>query len=259
MTPRDDAPASRAALFRDLAGHGFVPQESWPLAVNDRIGTALPVTPAAETAASRAVEAEADAFAEEFWELPPGVRRRRWADLSARATAGPTAAFLAHLERGLDVAVVPRPDPAAESVAGIARELFVLRPRPKAVRRMAWSAENANHKATARALATPAAVGYHQGLYAELARLRVAPRPVAAAKPVSPAVAAGGRAARELAKAAGGATVVLVPLAIAVIVVFRMGPTESQRSRPPAPATNVAAGEAVNASRPGAPGPAVTP
>jgi hypothetical protein len=233
MTPGDDAPATRADFLRDLAGHGFAPPEGWPLLANDRLGSALPVTPDASAALDASLAVAVDGFAAEFWELPPSERRERWAGLSARGGDRATTSFLAHLKRGLNEVARPDPDPVADELAGIARELFVLRPRPRAVRRMARSAETVQHGATARTLATPTAVGCHAAACAEPARRRAVSQP-AAARPVSAATAAVGRAAWEVAKVALG-FVMLVILGIIVFIAIWIGTADRQLFGQPAP------------------------
>lgn len=142
--PADATPdAARAAFLRKLADADFAPPEGWVAAVNRLGGANVPLSPDAVADAADAVRDEVDAFAAAFWSLTPEVRRATWSDLHARCPAGPTAAFLLHLEIGLSAPTAPLPDPATEELAAFARELFVLRPRPRAVRRGEWLSEHA--------------------------------------------------------------------------------------------------------------------
>jgi hypothetical protein len=252
---------TRAECYRGLAGFGFVPPEVWPVAVNDRLGTALPVTPTAAAAAVRRVAAEADELAAEFWALPPDERRRHWAGLSARAADGPTAAFLAHLERGLDAVTVSHPDPAADAVAGIGRELLTLRPRPRAVRRMEWLVEKVGDDktwpATVRALwaAAPAEVGFDPQLVNELAWPGWAPRAV----PGDPSAARKQPATPE-GMPEWAAIVAVILIAAVAVVAGWMGANDAHRLKPPAPPVRsdfvIEANKALNGYTPGDPRPA---
>jgi hypothetical protein len=140
-----DAPpeAARAAFLRRLAADRWVPPEAAVAAVNRLAGAALPLTADAADEDAAPFRAEVEAFAAGYWDLPPADRRAKWDDLSARCPDGPDAARLGQLEPGLDVAVVAHDDRLVDEIAGVVRELFVLPPRDRAVRRAGWLAENA--------------------------------------------------------------------------------------------------------------------
>lgn len=127
-----------AAFFRALEGAGFAPPEALAVAVNDLTGAALPVTPDGVADAGARRRAEVEAFAAAFWTLPPAERRARLADLSAGRADAAAARRLRQLAPGLDVPAAGHPDPAAAEVAALVRELFVLPPRERAVRRARW-------------------------------------------------------------------------------------------------------------------------
>ncbi len=145
VPPDADPAAVREAFLRKLADADYAPPEGWVAGVNRLGGTAIPLSCEAVASEADAVRDEIDAFAAGFWGMDPDARRAKWNDLHARCPAGPSAAFLNQLELGLGVAAVPHPDEGVEAVASLARELFVLRPRPRAVRRAEWLA---NHDAT---------------------------------------------------------------------------------------------------------------
>ncbi|MDB5307332.1 MAG: hypothetical protein JWO38_1534 [Gemmataceae bacterium] len=139
--PPDPTPATaRAAFVRRLADTGLVPPEECVAATNTLVGTTLPLGPAA---ADGSVGRDVEQFTAEFWFLPPPGRRARWAELSARCTDRPAARRLRQVEAGLDVAAIPHRDPVAAEVASFARELFLLAPRDRAVRRVTWLVDRA--------------------------------------------------------------------------------------------------------------------
>jgi hypothetical protein len=138
--PPDATPAAAAGAFLgSLPGDEFVPSPERVAAVNALALAAAPVDPDADLGPAAAVED----FAQRFWALPPAERREEWAALGAGVRPGPVAERLAALRAGLDVTADPVPDAAAEEVAGVARELFVLPPRARAVRRNEWLVANA--------------------------------------------------------------------------------------------------------------------
>jgi hypothetical protein len=81
---------------------------------------------------------EVEAFAQQFWEILPDERRRRWEELANRCAFAPTLrARLSMLEAGLTVDSREQPGENA-LVIGLGRhirEQFVLRPGPRAVAR----------------------------------------------------------------------------------------------------------------------------
>jgi hypothetical protein len=134
-----DAPAGApaeivvATFLRSLPADKFVPPAERVGAANALAGTAAPVgrNPDAE----RLLGAEVDAFAAGYWDLEPAARLTRWSDLSRR---GADAARLRELEPGLDVPVPPAVHPVADELARLVRELVVLPPRARAIRRNEW-------------------------------------------------------------------------------------------------------------------------
>lgn len=128
----------RADFLRRLADADFCPPEGRVAAFNAVAGTALPVTPEAAAEAAAEVRGRVDEFAEGYWQLPPAERRAEWERLSGWPADAPTAAHLKHLERGLDVVPATHRDPPLADLAATARELFTLRPRARAVRRLEW-------------------------------------------------------------------------------------------------------------------------
>ncbi|WP_439621922.1 hypothetical protein [Gemmata sp.] len=138
--PPDAPPAAAVGAFLvSLPGDEFVPSPERVAAVNALALAAAPVDPDTDLGPAAAV----GDFARRFWSLPPAERREEWAALGAGVPPGPLTERLAALRAGLDVTAEPVPDAAAEEVAGVARELFVLPPRARAVRRNEWLVANA--------------------------------------------------------------------------------------------------------------------
>lgn len=126
---------ARADFFRNLPSSDFCPPEG---AVADAVGRPL----TADSLARRTADtAEAvDEFAAGYWNLDPAERQAEWTRLAARPADAPTTAFLTHLKGGLKVGPT---SPAADDfvvgeLSGLCRELFTLRPRARATRRLAW-------------------------------------------------------------------------------------------------------------------------
>lgn len=141
--PADAGPdAAVSAFLRALPADGFLPPAEKAAAVNALAGTSLPV--GKDYDADELLREEVRAFAANFWTLPPAERLTAWADLSRRATGERAAAALLALEPGLDVDADPLPDPGAEELAALARALFVLPPRERAIRRNEWLAARAS-------------------------------------------------------------------------------------------------------------------
>lgn len=124
--------SDRAELLCRLPGADFCPPEAWLL------GVATAPSPGAATARAKDTAAAVDEFASRYWSLTPSDRREQWDQLSSQPADLPTKAFLEHLKKGLDVGPVSAADPRAAELSAVARELFALRPRPRAVRRAAW-------------------------------------------------------------------------------------------------------------------------
>jgi hypothetical protein len=142
VPPDAGASAARAAFLRRLAAEGFIPPESVVAAVNVLAGTACPVTPAAVDGPT-GPDAEVEEFVRAYWSLAPAARRARWETLFAGNRNGSTRAVLRRLEAGLDVVVFPHADTIAEEIADLVRELFLLPPRERSLRRATWLVEHA--------------------------------------------------------------------------------------------------------------------
>jgi hypothetical protein len=132
---------ARAAFLRGLPGADFAPDAGTAAALNALAGTAVPVSGEAARAAARA---EVAAFAAGFWELEPPARRAAWEELRARVDAESGADRLRALEPGLAVVTDPLPHPDADELAALVRELFVLPPRARGLRRNEWLAAHAH-------------------------------------------------------------------------------------------------------------------
>src|SRR5262245_51515980 len=131
----DDA---AVAFFRALPGDQFMPSAERVAASNALAGASAP------TGRDRDIERllcdEVEAFAARFWILAPGERLTAWAELSQR---GADPARLLALEPGLNVGVIQFTNPVTEELARLFRELFVMRPRERSIRRNAWLLEHA--------------------------------------------------------------------------------------------------------------------
>lgn len=135
-----DATAGTAssALLRLLPGDEFLPPAGEVAAVNALAGTAAPV--GRDPDVEQLLRDEVESFAGNFWALAPADRRPAWAELSRRDA---DAVRLRELEPGLDVSAPLLADPAADELAALVRELFVLPPRERAIRRNMWLLEHA--------------------------------------------------------------------------------------------------------------------
>lgn len=141
VSPDAGADAARAAFLRRLAADGFLPPEECVVGANLLAGASLPVGPDGTADAAARAREDVGAFAAGYWALAPAARKARWAELTAAAPDEPTRRRLAHLEGGLGIGVSVHPNPLVEEAAAAVRELYVLGPRDRAVRRAAWFAE----------------------------------------------------------------------------------------------------------------------
>lgn len=132
--------AAVAAFLTAVAADGFLPPERTVAAVAVLSDTPLPVSADAYDETAALIRPEVDAFAAAFWTLPPAARSDRWTDLDSRCDDPASAVFLAHLRTAVRLPVRPQADGTAQELADLMRELFVLRDRPRAVRRAAWLA-----------------------------------------------------------------------------------------------------------------------
>jgi hypothetical protein len=154
------ADTARQALLRRLPEEDFVPPQSWLQALK-LLQQPEPV-PLSATAPHderfryeeiRGWE-EVEAFADEFFRLDPAQRQRRWHRLASRYSFSVLlSARLEALKPGLDVAAVERSDPLARKLADKVRELFVLRPAERAMRRQEFLETVGHAQQKAEALA----------------------------------------------------------------------------------------------------------
>jgi hypothetical protein len=137
-----DAAATDAisAFLASLPASSFVPTGDRVAAVNALAGSTAPADATDDSALS--LSAQVEAFARRFWSLAPSDRLAEWVSLSDRAAEDPADARLLALQAGLEVVVDPLPNPVVEEVAGFVRELFVLNPRERAIRRNEWLLAN---------------------------------------------------------------------------------------------------------------------
>lgn len=144
LSTRADAgpDAALSAFLRALPGDDFLPPPERAAAVNALGGASVPV--GKDHDAEQLLRDEVAAFAKNYWALPPTERLTAWSDLSRRATDERTAGRLLALEPGLEVWADPLADPGAEELAALVRELFVLPPRARSIRRNEWLAARAS-------------------------------------------------------------------------------------------------------------------
>jgi hypothetical protein len=130
---------ARAAFMARLPDEDFVPPLRWQQAY--RILGADSAAPAVAAQALADEEgrlrSEVECFAVEFWQLDGERRRQRWQELFATCASIPVlAARLRALEPGLKVgSAALASDAATGALVEALRELFVLRPLPRAIRR----------------------------------------------------------------------------------------------------------------------------
>lgn len=140
LSPHASADEVRAAWLRRLPEEDFVPSSElrWALAALLRRqpegGWEARADEAAFAAEEERLRDEVEAFAEQFWDLPADERRRRWEKLTDCCAFAPTLrARLRLLEAGLAIDPhTPSEDARVAELASHVRELFVLRPGPRA-------------------------------------------------------------------------------------------------------------------------------
>lgn len=196
MTPLDPTPdpaAARAEFLRRLAASGFLPAPAVVAAFNAVTGSTLPdgrTAGEADPDDRAPLRDDVDGFAAAYWSLSPTERLARWAGLMTRC--GPVedaiAARLWQLETGLEVEVKTDPNPVIAAVAALIRELYLLPPRPRAVRRNRWLADRGDlHELAepARDLAATdeALAALEPTLVARLCGGRAVPPPVTPGEP----------------------------------------------------------------------------
>jgi hypothetical protein len=145
LSPHASADEVRAAWLRRLPEEDFVPSSElrWALAAllrrQPERGWETRADEAASAAEEERLRGEVEAFAEQFWYMPADERRRRWQELTDRCAFTPTLrARLSLLESGLAVdSHAPSEDARVVELADHMRELFVLRPGPRARARRA--------------------------------------------------------------------------------------------------------------------------
>jgi hypothetical protein len=119
----------------------FVPAGDAVAALNTLAGLKLPCD--AEEAVEN-LRLEIEQFARDYWSLEPAERLAEWRNLTQRAGDAANGERLADLQAGLKLTVNALPDQATDSVAALARELFVLPARERAIRRNGWLLRNAS-------------------------------------------------------------------------------------------------------------------
>jgi len=144
---------ARDAFLKRLTADGFVPPEEAVWAANALAGVKLSLS-LGGWAEAAATEAEiVDGFSRAYWSVPPDQRRERWHSLNAMLTDAEAKSRMAELEAGLGFDTAPHENPSVESVSAAIRELYVLRPRERVVRRTGWLFEHCDQQQELRAAA----------------------------------------------------------------------------------------------------------
>lgn len=142
----------RAAWLRRLAEDDFVPSSDSRQALEVFLqrhpegGWLARADEAAAQWEEEQLRAEVEAFAAEFWNLSVEERRQRWENLAERCAFAPALRVrMDQLGTGLDiVAPLPRNDARVSELVEHVRELFVLRPGPRARLRQSLLAQMRN-------------------------------------------------------------------------------------------------------------------
>lgn len=141
LPPDADEAAVRAAFLKRLAADDFVPPEGQAAAVNRLSRFRLPMSAEAKRESAGYERANLELFVQHFWRLAPAERARTWERLDLHCSDPESRQVLARLKPGLDVPVIRHEDWNADKLAAFVREIFLLPPRERAVRRMEWLAE----------------------------------------------------------------------------------------------------------------------
>ena len=128
-----------SAFLARLTRMDWVPAGETVAAVNALAGQSLPT----ETGSSPTLGDEVEEFVDRYWYLPPAERLATWLALSTRSPDDAVAARLLSLQAGLDVTATPLANPTTDELARLTRELYLLPPRPRSLRRNQWLLDNA--------------------------------------------------------------------------------------------------------------------
>jgi hypothetical protein len=153
-----------SAFLRTLPASGFVPQGASVAALNALAGRAVPHDP--EESGGIGLPDEVEEFARRFWTLEPAERSARWAALAEQPADARTSVRLAALKIAVGLDARTPADPVEAEIAALARDLFLLAPGARSVRRNEWLLKNvARHAELCRAAA---ALGERSPTTAEL-------------------------------------------------------------------------------------------
>jgi hypothetical protein len=134
-----DTRAARNALLSHLESEDWRPAENRIAAWNYWAEHPLKLTKEAEFELRKHSAAELDAFVSKFWELEPETRREQWQLLWEQNRYGRNAVLLNRLQRGVAVGCTTKhPDRRVSELAAVLRELFLLPPRERSLRRNQW-------------------------------------------------------------------------------------------------------------------------
>jgi hypothetical protein len=156
------ASASINAFLAELPNSNFVPKFNQVEALNSLLGLGLPV----KSECFPPLREEVEEFAKRYWALTPADRLAAWLTLSTRSPDDQTANRLVSLQAGLELPGTPLSDASLEKIAAIARELYVLPSRERAIRRNGWLLKNASRQA--ELLTFAARLHSHHPIYATL-------------------------------------------------------------------------------------------
>ncbi|MCE9563213.1 MAG: hypothetical protein K8U57_14310 [Planctomycetes bacterium] len=135
-----NADAAASAFLAALPTADFLPTSARVAAVNVLVGSTLPFE--TDEGAKIGPQEMVDDFIGRFWSLDPTARVAEWVALSQCEEGNSVRSRLMALQSGLAISSDPQPEPVVEEVAGKVRELFLLSPRVRAIRRNEWLIAN---------------------------------------------------------------------------------------------------------------------
>jgi hypothetical protein len=141
VAPTATAEEVRAAFLLRLASGGFVQREESIIAANTLGGTELPLSPNGKEELESLQRDAVEAFANSYWSLEPARRRIHWQELTKEVIDIQAKSRLAGLENGLGQIEKEHINALVNEIASAVRELYVLGPRDRVVRRTSWLEE----------------------------------------------------------------------------------------------------------------------
>lgn len=128
------------AFLMTLRASDFVPSGETIAAVNALAVRTVPPDP--DSDGEIGLPEEVEEFVRQFWSLEAAERGARWAALAGRPADARSAARLEALKLAIGLDAPPPTDPLDAEIVALARELFLLPPGARAVRRNDWLLAN---------------------------------------------------------------------------------------------------------------------